>query len=518
VTQTSSSMLSSDAIRKAVLNKIGQIRGTDIKARSARGVVALSIGTVAGRGMRFVKNMVLARVLVPDQIGLMAIVMSCSIAFEAFTEVGVKQSVIQNKLGAQADYLNVAWWMQMVRGLCLYSIAFVMAPWISSFYEDPKLLSLLRVAFVAIALRGFVSPRAYVLEKEYKFGRAVFLVQGSAVLGAIVTIVLAMVMRNVWAMVIGFVAETAILCLLSFIVVPFLPRLRIDRASLGELIEFARGIVGLPLLAMISVQAPVLVLGKVISKNELGLYTFAALLASIPTDLYTRIISPVMLPAFSEKQDDKRALSRGLLQVTRYTAFLAGPLIALMVCCGRQLLTVAYGSRYAAMAIPFAVLSVQILAQSEAVILAGLYLAVGRPHLQRRFAIVRAVVIIAFLYPASVRFGALGAVVVQTAGNFTVLLLQALKVRAVVGLKLSSYVRSYAPGLLLALPIIVVVGLLRVLGVDSPLLVLCVGLLAFVATLAAGVLLRNLSRRPCPVVTTLRDLPGRSPSSEAERV
>ncbi len=481
-------------------------------------MVMLGIGTVAGRGTRFLLSIILAHILAPDQIGLMAIVMSCSVAFEAFTEVGVKQSVIQNKQGAQADYLNVAWWMQVIRGLCLYGIAVLLAPWISSFYGNPELLSLLRVAFLAIAMRGFVSPRAYVLEKKYKFGRAVFLTQGSAVLGAVVTILLALVTRNVWAMVIGFVAETAILCILSYILVPFLPRFSIDRGSLSELMEFARGIFGLPLLAMISAQAPVLVLGKIIPNDQLGLYTYAALFAYVPTDLYARIISPIVLPAFSEKQDDKRALSRGLLKTTRYTALLVIPLVAFMVCCSRELLAVAYDSRYTAMAIPFSVLSVQTLAQSEAIVLAGLYLAVGRPYLQRRFAIVRAVVIVGLLYPAAVRFGPLGAVVVETVGNFGVLLLQVLIARGFLGLKLSSYIRSYTLGLLLALPIVTVVGSLRVLGVDSPVLVLSVGSFLLLVTLAAGALLRNRSRGPCPVLNKSGDLPACSPSSEVERV
>ncbi|MGB2864559.1 MAG: oligosaccharide flippase family protein, partial [Sedimentisphaerales bacterium] len=186
MTQTSSYILSSGGIRKIISDKVGQLKGTDIKAKSARAVVALGIGTFAGRSMRFIRSMVLARILAPDQIGIMAIVMSFSMAFEALTEVGVKQSIIQNKQGANTRYLNVAWWMQVARALCLFGIAYLSAPWISSFYDKPELLQLMRVAFISIALRGFVSPRAAVLEKEYKFGRAVFLIQGSAVLGAII--------------------------------------------------------------------------------------------------------------------------------------------------------------------------------------------------------------------------------------------------------------------------------------------------------------------------------------------
>jgi O-antigen/teichoic acid export membrane protein len=438
--------------------------------------------------------MILARILAPDQIGIMAIVMSFSVAFEALTEVGIKQSIIQNKQGANTRYLNVAWWMQLTRALCLYGIAALLAPWISSFYDNPELLQLLRVAFIAVALRGFVSPRAHVLEKEYKFGRAVFLVQGSAILGAIISISLALVMRNVWALVIGFVIEMAILCILSFILVPFKPKFEIDRSSLVELMKFARGMFGLPILNALSIQTPILILGKVISPHQLGLYSLATLLAYIPTDLYIRIITPVLLPAFSEKQDDKCALCRGLLRTTRYTAFLSVPLIAFMICFSRELLGIVYKSQYVAMAVPFAVLCLQILARSESSILAGMYLAVGKPHLLRRFSSVRAIIIIVFIYPAAVRFGPIGAVVVVVLSSFSVLLLHVFTARKVFDLKLSQYLRSYIPGLLTALPIIVTAGLLWVFGVDSPLLVLAISVLVFITTFVAGVFIMNRAK------------------------
>jgi O-antigen/teichoic acid export membrane protein len=503
VTQELSCILSSGAIRKLISDKIRQLRGTDLKAKSARAVVALGIGTFAGRGMRFIRSMILARILAPDQIGIMAIIMSFSIAFEALTEVGVKQSIIQNKQGASESYLNVAWWMQVVRALCLYGIAVLSAPWISSFYNNPGLLPLLRVSFLAIALRGFVSPRAHVLEKEYKFGRAVFLIQGSAILGAIISIGLAFIMRNVWALVIGFVIEMAILCILSFILVPFVPRFEIDRSSLIELMRFARGMFGLPILTALSFQAPILILGKVISEDQLGLYSYAALLGHVPVDLYIRTIAPIVLPVFSEKQDDKNALCRGVLRTTRWTACFFVPLIAFMACCSRELLLFAYTPQYVAMAIPFAILCLQIVAQNQAVSLAGVYLAVGQPNLQRRFAVIRALAIIGFMYPAAALFGPIGAAVVIVLCNFAVLFMQALKARDVIDLNLSRYMRSYVPGLKMALPIIVATGLLWIFGVDSPLIVLAISTLVFIMTLAVSVLVMS---RPKETLQSLNNL------------
>ncbi|MEA3224546.1 MAG: oligosaccharide flippase family protein, partial [Planctomycetota bacterium] len=245
------------------------MRGASIKARSARGVAALSVGTVVERGLRLIRNMILTRILAPDEFGLMAIINVVAMALEAFMEVGVKQSVIQNKQGADADYMNVAWWMQAIRGLCLYGIAILLTPWISSFYGKPELLKLLRFAFIAVALRGFISPRAFVLEKEYKFGRVVFLTQGSAILGTVIALAAALVVRSVWALVFGFVAESFLLCVLSYVFAPFLPKFEINRKCLAELMRFARGMFGLAILTVVARESDILVLGRIVTETQL---------------------------------------------------------------------------------------------------------------------------------------------------------------------------------------------------------------------------------------------------------
>jgi O-antigen/teichoic acid export membrane protein len=166
-----------------------------------------------------------------------------------------------------------------------------------------------------------------------------------------------------------------------------------------------------------------------------------------------------------------------------------------MACSARELLAVVYEPQYVAMAVPFMVLCVQLLARNEAVVFAGIYLALGLPHQQRRFSAIRALSIIVFIYPAAVRFGTIGAVVVVALSNFLVLLLQALQGRKVIDLDLGRYMRSYAAGIGLAVPIIAAVGLFRLVGVESPVWILSVGAVLFVAASATGVLLFGRKKR-----------------------
>ena len=476
----------SDMIRTKILDQIARLKGDSLKAKVRRSMVVLGFGTAFERGLKFVRYMIIARVLETKEIGLMAIVMVVAAMFEAFTEVGVKQSVIQNKRGAEFDYLNVAWWFQVLRGMVLFMVAYFASPWISSFYHKPELLRLLQVAFVALLFRGLVSPRAYVLEKEYKFGKVVLLIQGSGILASIIVVVLTFILRSVWALVIGFVAEYAIMCAISHIFVPIKPTFKINKEDLSELLRFARGMFGLPILTVIALRMDVLVLGKVVSEGELGMYFLATTFVHLPIFLFSRIVNPVLLPAFSEKQDNKQSLCRMILKASKVASIFAIPLTAFLASCARGILVLSYGQKYAAVAIPLAILSLLVMAQTQGPIFASAYLAAGQPHLHRRFTALRVAIIVGLIYPGVIYLGLLGAAIVIVLGYFVALWMQVVWCRRIVDLKFSMYLRGHVPGLLLSIPILAVVGLLGVAGISNPIFVLSVGLVVFAATVAAG--------------------------------
>ena len=145
------------------------------------------------------------------------------------------------------------------------------------------------------------------------------------------------------------------------------------------------------------------------------------------------------------------------------------------------------------MVMVFAVLCLGILICSEGVGLAGMYMAIGQHHLQRRFAAVRALLVIGLMYPAAVRFGPFGVACVIILGHFVLLAMQVLQARRVINLDVSRYLRSYIPGLLVALPIIVTFDLFWVFGIDSPVLVLAIGISVFVASFVVGLFVLNRS-------------------------
>ncbi len=424
---------------------VDRLRGNSIGARSSRGVIALSVGVAAERVLRLVRNMVLARLLAPDDFGLMALVLSLLALLSCLTDVGVGQAIIHHREGGKKEYLNIAWWIQVVRGVGTFTIILLVAPAICRYYDRPELLDLLRVSLLVVVLHGLTSPRLYLLDKEFRFVKALCLIQGSSVLGTLIAIALAFHMHNVWVLVIGQVVQAGAQCVLSHILCPFRPMLSIDRACLKEFLRFGRGMIGLSLLTVISMQTDVLVLAKLVSSEQVGMYTLALLLARQPVHLFGSTVGRVLLPAFAEKQDDRKALCKALLKVLKSVLLLGVPMTFLAAIGARPILSIIYGAKYGAVAVPFALLCFSMLFYVQAVVLSQIYMGIGMPHLHRRYVILLAGLIICLIYPGIKFFGLVGAAGVLLFSNAVAVLMQIIWVKSVIGLKFKDYICCWWP-------------------------------------------------------------------------
>lgn len=424
-----------NAVGRTIRNISGKVRGNSLKAKAARGSLVLATGTFAERGMRLVRNMILARLLAPEDFGLMAIVMAILVVLESFTDIGVRQSIIHNKSGDESEYLNIAWWVQFVRGLGLFIIAVLLViPLICRFYGKPELLDLLRVSLLVVIFNGLTSPRLYLLDKEFRFVKAMILVQGSSLLGTLAAIILAFYMRNVWVLVIGRVAQSGIQCLLSHILCPFRPLFTISRTHLKEFITFGRGMVGLSFLTVVAMQTDVFVLGKLMSPGQVGMYALALALAQQPAFMFRTIVGRVLLPAFAEKQDDRKALCFAVGKVVRVTLIFGGLLAVIAAVGSGPILSIVYGKEYAIVAVPFGILCFTGLFRIQKHILGTVFLAIGKPHLHRYFTVVLVVIVICLIYPGILLFGLAGAAGTLLLANIIAVCMQVVWIRRIVGL------------------------------------------------------------------------------------
>lgn len=417
------------------------IESSSLKAKAMRGGAWLGTGSVAEQTARFVRNLILARLLAPSAFGTMAVVLSVSSVLGSLTDVGVRDALIQNPRGSERRYAEAAWWMAFGRAAATYILLFAAAPWVARFYGNAELSLLLRVGVIGLLFEGAMSAHAYVSLKEMKFSKWTAILNGGGIIGVVITVILSLFIRDVWALVLGSCAESVARCLLSYVICPFFPTLRWDREVFRDLLTFSRKLFGLSVLHLLFLRADVFVLAKLFSATQLGLYTMAVFLVQVPSGFLISLMGQVLMPALSEIQSDTERMNRIVLQVSALIVFLGMPVLVFLLVCGGPLLTVVYGQSYAPAALPLAIAGCVAMVSMINVQLTIVLYASGHPNLHRRCVAAMAGATLLLVYPLTKWLGLVGGQVAALIAMIAGFLLQAERVPHVTGFKVIQYGR-----------------------------------------------------------------------------
>jgi O-antigen/teichoic acid export membrane protein len=373
------------------------------------GSIVISFGNTFEQAFRFLRNIILTRLLVPEIFGIMAIVLAITQATLAFTNIGINYAIIQNKQGKREEFLNIAFWLSVLRGVGLYSIMFILAPYISDFYNNPELTQYLRIVFLGTLFGALLSPRAHILVKEMQFKKWIIIQNFGGILSVIITLFLAYYLKNIWALVIGFTFESFNRMILSYILCPYKPSLKFDKDMNRELITFAKGMIGLGILYFIFHRGEIFVIGKLCTKYELGLYHIALSLAYVPYTFLGAVLEKVGLPKFSKIQDDNEKINDLLIKLTKMLTYFIFPFLFLVLIFSADALGALYGSKYAAVAFPFFLACTVIVLRLIGLPITQVYFAKGKPELHRYFSGLRTIIFVILVYPFTKYFGLVGA-------------------------------------------------------------------------------------------------------------
>lgn len=318
--------------------------------------------TVAGfalsQAIRFGANLVMTRLLVPEMFGVMAIAMMVMYGLALFSDVGLRQSVVQSRRGREAAFLDTAWTLQVARGFLigaaalLVSIGFFVAnPFVApgSVYADPSLPYVIAILSVSAIIGGFESTRLLEASRTLSLARATQIELASQVCGLACMIGWALVERSIWALVAGALAAAAARTLLSHAWLPGgANRWRWESAAAREIIAVGRWIFAASVLGFLVNSADRLILGALLNSTVLGVYAIAFLLFSAVEQVLAKIVGDVSFPALSELARERPAALRSAyyrfhLAVGLPTCFAAG----LLVACAEPLVALLYDARYA---------------------------------------------------------------------------------------------------------------------------------------------------------------------------
>jgi len=333
----------------AMADRTRLARGS-LKQRIMSASAWVVFGQLATQAMRFAGNLVLTRLLIRDDFGLMLSVTVVLQIAQMFSDVGLRVSVVRHARGDQERFLNTAWTIQVIRGLGLWIILTLLAWPISLFYEQPELVQLIPVVGLTTILYGVTSTAQYTLNRHVRFGRQVTVQLLAQAFSTALMIAVAWYTRSVWALAAGAVFHVAFLCIASHWLIPnYRNRFAWDSQAAGEIFHFGKWITLSTILHCFLIMGDKAVMSKMLSTADAGVFAIAVLISDALLLILRRLSHEVLLPVYSRLADsDDAAVFRGKIMRLRMAVLgLSLPPIWIAAVFAQPLIDFLYPDQYA---------------------------------------------------------------------------------------------------------------------------------------------------------------------------
>jgi len=265
-------------------------------SRVAKATAWIVAGRLGVRLAGFINMLIIARLLVPDDFGVVAIGLTVMQLLQNVSDMGIAQTVIRMKNATKAD-LDTLFTLSAARGVVTALILAALAPLAVAIYGDDRLLSVFLLIALHPLLTGFVNPRFFEFEREIDFSRD-FRVALMAKLAEVATaIIIAVIFRSYIALIAGLVAGGMVRLVLSYVMRPWLPGLALS--SFRQVFGFMGWLTGISFAAALNNKLDALILGRIVGPVGTGLYYVGEQLAELATRESGEPIARALYPGFA---------------------------------------------------------------------------------------------------------------------------------------------------------------------------------------------------------------------------
>ena len=419
-------------------------KSTSLSQKVIRGGAWVFTLNIVTRGLFFIRTVILARLLLPSDFGLVGIAMIAISILLAFSGTGFAPALIQKKSGV-SDYLNTAWCVEAVRGIILAFILFLFAPLMAIFFNNPEAKLVIQVMAIAIALTGLTNIGMIYFQKELQFAKLFIYNFSTQMATLIVSVTLAFILRNVWAIVYGTIFGAMTKLILSYVLHPFRPNFKFDLDKAKELFRFGKWMLGSSILIFLLTQGDDIYVGKLLGVTALGFYAMAYRLSNLPATEISHVISQVTFPAYSKLQDDIPKLRESYLKVLQVTLFLSFPIAGLIFILAPEFTRIFLGEKWIPMVPAMQALAFFGITRAIKATTGPVFQGIGKPKISTVGSIFQLVVFIAIIYPLTHRWGILGTSIAVIIPNILFMIYIVKKLESTMNYKLVNFMTFLLP-------------------------------------------------------------------------
>ena len=442
--------------------------------QSLSGILWLFLDKLGSSSINFLITIVLARLLLPEDFGLVAMVMIFFELSSVFVESGFSTALIREKTISEIDK-STTFIFNLISSVALYVVLFLCAPLIASFFEQPLLTWIVRVMGLNLIIESVAIIQRSTLTQQIDFKtqtKARFL---AVVISGVVGVGLALAGFGVWALVVRIgvmgLMETASLWRLN----PWKPSMHFSKASFRKLFGFGSKILSAAILDKFFTHIYKVVIGKFFSAASLGFYTQAGTFTNMVINTMFRTIQRVTYPVLSKLQDDLEKLKDGYRKVLKLSSFIIFPSMMLLGVLAEPIIVTLVGEKWLP-SVPF----LQLLCLSGATyhlttVNLNMLLVLGRSDLSLKLEVIKKIIIGIAIF-IGLKYGIYGLVVSEVVSTYINLLLNAYFSKKLLNYSLPQQLRDILPTMLISLLMGVLVYFIQILPYPNTFLHMLLGL------------------------------------------
>ncbi len=403
----------------------------------AHGAAWMIFMRLADRALGLISMLVLARLLIPADFGLIAMAMSFIALIELAGAFSFDVVLIQRPNPTRIHY-DTAWTLNFGFALGCALVMLALAPVAADFYNEPRLEIVMAVLAAGWAVQGVENIGIVNFRRNMEFSREFTFMFGKRLAGFVVTLILAYVLRNYWALVIGQLITRAAGVLLSYTLEPYRPRLSV--AARRELFSFSGWLLISNVMAFGLARLSHFVVGRSLGTEPLGLYAVASEIARLPSTEVSAPINRAVFPGLARLSHDLAHLRQVFLDVVGFTIAITLPASIGLALVAAPLIEVALGPRWQGAATILAVLAVsgavELIAANNSIV----YLALGDPRTLAVWTALKLALLIGFAFALLPQFGLLGMAIAELLASCAAVVITTIMTLRATGLRFSQLI------------------------------------------------------------------------------
>lgn len=355
----------------------------NIKKTILNGLKWTSLSSIIIAILQIIQISILARYLSSEDFGLMAIVMVVIGFCKIFSDMGISNAIIHHEYNTTIQ-LSSLYWLNILIGFFLFFLISLLSPLISSFYNEPKLTELIILLSMSFIIQSFGNQYKILFQKELNFNIIAKIEISSNIISFLTAIILVLSDNGIYSLVFSSLMNITItsLLFLFFGRKNHIPQLIFSIKEIKQYLNFGAYQTGQSTLNYFNSQFDVILIGKLLGTEALGVYSIVKQLAMRPAQIINPIITKITFPVLAKLQDNRDKLKDVYLKTIYYVTLINFPIYALLSILSEPIILILFGKEWED-AIPILrILAIYFMIRSIGNPIGSLVMAKGKVHLE----------------------------------------------------------------------------------------------------------------------------------------